>query len=119
MLFTDKGGELKNKQLEKLCSENKVKLFHSQTSYHAPFIERFQRSIQRIIYQYCTEKGTYQFYDKLQLLLKTYNKRPHRMLGGLSPEEAELDVNNAKVSLENETYLSKLKRKELSTKKTH
>ena len=41
------------------------------------------------------------------------------MLGGLSPEEAELDVNNAKVSMENEKYLSKFKRKELSTKKTH
>ena len=84
---------------------------------HAPFIERSQRSIQRIIYQYCTEKGTYQFYDKLQLLLKTYNKRPHRMLGGLSPEEAELDVNNAKVSMENEKYLSKFKKKRAKYKK--
>ena len=110
-LLTDKGGELKNKIFEKFCTENKIKLFHNETTYHAAFVERFQRSIQRIIYQYCTENASYRFCDKLQILLQTYNSRPHRMLGGLSPEEAEMDVNNAKVAMENEKYLSKFKRK--------
>ena len=116
-LYTDKGGELKNRLLEKLCLDNKIKLFHSETSYHAPFIERFQRSIQRIISQYCTENATYQFYDKLQLLLHTYNSRPHRMLGGLSPKEVEADPNNAHVASENEKYLSKFKKKRPKYKK--
>ena len=45
MLFTDKGGELENKQPEKLCLENKVRLFHSQTSYHASFIAQWLKVI--------------------------------------------------------------------------
>ena len=110
-LFTDKGGELKNKIFQSFCSRNGIRLFHNETSYHAPFVERFQRTIQRIIYQYCTDNGSYQFYDKLQLLLDSYNSRDHRMLGGLSPEEAELDENASKVSMENEKYLCKFKKR--------
>ena len=38
------------------------------------------------------------------------------MLGGLSPEQAENNVNDAKVAFENEKYLSKFKRKKAKYK---
>ena len=82
--------------------------------------QRLPRSIfasGNLISQYCTENATYQFYDKLQLLLQTYNSRPHRMLGGLSPKEVEADPNNALVASENEKYLSKFKKKRAKYKK--
>ena len=110
-LSTDKGGELKNKLFKSFCSRNNIRLFHNETSYHAAFVERFQRTIQHILYQYCTENATYKFYDKLQLLLESYNSRPHRMLGGLSPKDAELDINASKVAMENEKYLCKFKKR--------
>ena len=38
------------------------------------------------------------------------------MLGGLSPEQAKNNVNDAKVAFENEKYLSKFKRKKAKYK---
>ena len=116
-LCTDKGGELKNKMLQDLCLEKEIKFFHNETTNHCAFIERFNRSIQRIIYQYCTENASYRFCDKIQLLLKTYNSRPHRMLGGLSPAQAELDINARKIAEENEKYLSQFKKMQPKYKK--
>ena len=96
----------------KLVVKNKVKLIHNQTSYHCALIERFQRSMQRIIYQYCTDKSTYKFYDKLPLLLKTYNCRPNRSLGHqISPEMAESGNHDKKISEAKSKYLASFKRK--------
>ena len=112
LLQTDKGGELKSNQFKAFCVKNKVKLIQNQTSYHCALIERFQRSMQRIIYQYCTDKSTYKFYDKLPLLLKTYNCRPNRSLGHqISPEMAESGNHDRKISEAKSKYLASFKRK--------
>ena len=70
----DKGGEFLSKQFLKLCSDFGCKIYYSKVSKPGT-IERFNRTLQSIIYRYCTEKQTFKFYDKLQLFINQYNNR--------------------------------------------
>ena len=105
-VLSDKGSEIQNKLFHTFCKQENIKLIVNQSTYKAPFVERFQRSLQRIVYTYCTDKGTYQFFDKIQDFVLQYNTRKHRMIG-MSPQEAELNENQAKLADMNEKYLSK------------
>lgn len=93
ILVMDKGAEFSNKLFENFCLENNIKLINPQASTHAAFIERFNRSLQTIIYKYLTENETNRFIDHLQKLTLTYNNRKHRMIG-ISPSQAENDENS-------------------------
>ena len=63
----------------------------------APHVERFQRSFQSLIYRFLTERQTMRYIDELPGLLSTYNKRGHRSLAYMTPEEAELPKNQGRV----------------------
>ena len=65
-------------------------LHNPDSSIHAAFIERFNRSFQSILYRYLTQNQTNRFVEVLSKLLKTYNTRYHRMIG-TSPYRAEND----------------------------
>ena len=106
ILMSDKGLEVQNSLFRKFCNSQQIKLITNQTSFKAPFVERFQRTLQRIIYQWCTDHETFTFYDKVQDFVSQYNKRHHRMIG-LPPEIAELPSSQGKLALMNEKYLSK------------
>ena len=64
--------------------------FNPDTSIHAAFIERFNRTLQRLIYTFNTENETYRYIDALPQLVQTYNNRKHRMIG-TTPVIAEND----------------------------
>ena len=46
----------------------------------APFIERYNRTLQGIISKYMTQNQTYTFYNRLQDFIDGYNKRKHRSI---------------------------------------
>lgn len=93
ILVVDKGAEFSNKLFEKFCSQNNIKLINPKASTHAAFVERFNRTLQTLIYKYMTEKETNRFIDQLQDLVSTYNNRKHRMIG-ITPKQAENDPEN-------------------------
>jgi len=93
ILVVDKGAEFSNKLFEKFCVQNKIKLINPSVSTHAAFVERFNRTLQTIIYKYMTEKETNRFIEELPNLVSTYNNRKHRMIG-ISPEQAENNSHN-------------------------
>jgi hypothetical protein len=73
---------------KKFCSDNSIKLVFPNTSTHAPYVERFNRTIQKLLYKYMTEYDTRTFVDRLPDIVRTYNNRNHRMIS-MTPAEAE------------------------------
>jgi len=96
----DRGGEFRNKLFTDFCKENDIEIRTPDSSIHAAFVERFNRTLQTLMYKYMSENETYRFAnvkDKdgnkvpvLFALLATYNNRKHRMTG-FTPEQAEND----------------------------
>lgn len=98
MLVMDKGTEFTNRLFKNFCAENNIKLINPQTSVHAAFIERFNRTLQMLIYKYMTENETNRYIDALDKLVETYNNRKHRMIG-MTPSDAEMNKNNEHLQL--------------------
>jgi len=93
MIVMDKGTEFMNQQFKSYCDSQNIKLINPQASVHAAFVERFNRTLQMIIYKYMTENETNRYVDVLQDLVKSYNNRKHRMIN-MTPNEAEKNENN-------------------------
>ena len=109
-IVSDRGSEIKNKLFYKFCEENKIKVVHTDTSVHAAYVERFNRSIQVLTNKYMTENETYRYIDVLDDLLSTYNNRVHRMIG-MTPFDAEKPENSLIIRQRNEERFSKIKRR--------
>lgn len=112
MIVMDKGTEFTNRQFKIFCDEQNIKLVNPQASIHAAFIERFNRTLQMLIYKYMTENETNRYIDVLQKLVESYNKRKHRMIG-MTPLEAEQNQNNEhlRLNLVQQKQIEKIKRK--------
>jgi len=96
-IFFDKGTEFKNKIVTNYLNEKNINILHPNTEPKAAIAERFNRSIQDLIYRFLTENETPRYIDKLQEILKAYNNRGHRTIKFMSPNEAEKEENQAKV----------------------
>src|SRR5574343_400362 len=94
MLVMDKGTEFKNKDFFSFCKKNKIITNNPEAQPHAAYIERFNRTLQNLIYEYMTEFETRTFIDVLPELVKTYNNRFHRIIQ-TTPQIAENDPNIA------------------------
>lgn len=100
IVVIDRGTEWYNKLFQTFCKDNNIKLFAPDSSIHAGFIERFNRTFQSLLYKYLTENETYRYVDKvdkegnviqiMSKLVATYNNRKHRMIG-TTPFIAEND----------------------------
>lgn len=94
----DRGTEWINNNFKNYCLANGINLYAPDTSIHAAYIERFNRTFQNIVYSYMTEHETNRYLTKtmpdgnvlqlLPLFVSTYNNRKHRMIG-VTPFEAE------------------------------
>lgn len=96
MLYSDSEGSFNSKEFVKFIYSKNVK--HIFTNSHAHFIEAFNKTIKRQIYERLQAKD--EDIDKWSLelfnVVKKYNKTPHRSTG-LSPEEARKDKNRLTV----------------------
>jgi transposase InsO family protein len=96
-IFFDRGSEFTNKLVAKYLTEKNIKIIHPLSDMKAPIIERFNRTIQDLLYRYMTENETYRYIDVLPQLLTTYNNRGHRTLKYLTPNQAEKPENSERV----------------------
>lgn len=112
MVVMDKGTEFTNKLFKDFCNKSNIKLVNPQASVHAAFIERFNRTLQLLMYKYMTDNETERYIDVLPDLVRTYNNRIHRMIK-TTPQKAENNNNNEHLKLENiqKEQSSKIKRK--------
>ena len=96
-IMTDKGKEFLGAPFMTLLEEYNIS---SQTAagYNKLAIgERFNKTLQVMIYRYLSNNETERYIDKLQDLVTSYNKRPHRTLRGLTPNFADKPENEVMV----------------------
>ena len=117
----DRGTEFHNELFKTFCSNSKILLFTPDSSVHAAYIERFNRTLQTLIYKYMTENETHRFIDKINpdgslinvfsQLMHTYNNRKHRMIG-TTPTIAENNPeSHLNIRLKLSEYYEKIKPK--------
>jgi hypothetical protein len=93
VLFPPTGTEFTNWQVTEFLEGENIKIVHPNSDKKACIVERANRSLQGLIFKYMTERQTYRYVDVLPELVKTYNKRGHRTLKFISPEQAEKEEN--------------------------
>lgn len=96
-LVTDRGREFENVQVQNLLRSQNVEWNMAYGTLKACIAERVNKSLQILIFKYLTENESRRYIDQLDNLVKTYNKRGHRTLEGMSPEEADLPENEEDV----------------------
>ena len=121
-LLVDRGTEFSNHRFQSFCKANNILYITPDTSVHGAYIERFNRTLQTIIYKYMTENETNRYIDRqnadgritqlMPLFLASYNNRIHRMIG-VTPYQAETqpELHNDIQKRLNE-YQEKVKRKQ-------
>lgn len=96
-LFCDSGKEFVNRQVSDYLQQEGIRKTHASSEMKAAIVERFNRTLQDLIYRYMTENQTRRYLTSLQDLIYVYNMRGHRSLKFMSPRDAERDVNQQTV----------------------
>lgn len=92
-IFTDRGREYTAAAVQTVFRSFGVKHDTTQNVLKASIAERCVKSIEVLIYKYLTDKGETRYIDVLPAIVKGYNNRNHRSLGGHSPNFADKKTN--------------------------
>lgn len=104
-IFFDRGTEFVNRNVTNYLNSEGIEIVHPNSDKKAAVVERFNKTLQMLIYKHLTENSTKRYYDFLGNLLYSYNHRGHRTLKYMTPAEAEEDENQDKVlAAHNEHY---------------
>lgn len=114
-LRTDKGSEFKNCWVKAFLKKEGIHAIYTQNETKANYAERVIRTMKNLMYRYFMKNRTYRFINILQDLVKSYNKRPHRSLGGNAP--ANVNKENAD-EIRLESYLSGKTKLDVNQSKT-
>ena len=103
----DEGKEFNNELMLKYLMKLGVKSLNPMGTHKAAVAERFNRSLQDLLYQFLTENSTQRYIDALPALLHTYNSRYHRTIK-MSPNEGEKEHNHHKIRMAANEKLAKV-----------
>ena len=96
-LWTDKGKEFYNKQVQDLLNENNIKLYSTNNSeIKSAVIERFNRTFKNMMYKKFTENNNTIFYNILNELVNNYNNKYHSTIK-MTPIEGSKKINEKKI----------------------
>lgn len=95
-LGSDRGLEFTNKKMQKYCKKMKVKFTPNYNYIHSAFVERANRTFQKILYAWMTENETRSYFKKLKKLVLLYNMRYNRVIK-MSPRQAEKERNHVQL----------------------
>ena len=77
-LWTDRGKEFYNKQVQDLFNENNIKLYSTNNSeIRSSVVERFNRTFKNMMYKRFTENNNAIFYNIIDNLANEYNNKYH------------------------------------------
>ncbi len=97
LLVTDRGLEFTSNTVQQLLASHEVEWRPAFGTLKACIAERVNKTLQVIIYKYLTATESLRYIDVLDKLVKSYNRRGHRSLEGMSPEKADLPANEGRV----------------------
>lgn len=106
--MSDQGTEYVNRVFRNYLTENGVEIRIPNNK--CPHVERFNRTLQNLLFRYMEENETETYIDKLQQLVSVYNNRYHRTIK-MSPKEAERPENLNKVENAVQEYYDKVQEK--------
>ena len=112
-LNSDRGSELICKQFEKYLKDNNIHHYLSYSERKCPVVERFNLSIQRILYKMMAKHNSLEWTKFIDPAMKIYLNRFHRTIK-MSPVEAEKDRNQRQLRL---TYFEKYRKAGLKARK--
>ena len=95
-LWTDKGTEFYNTQMQKFLKNNDIELYSTHNEPKAMIAERFIRTLRRMIESNYVLTNSTVWYDILPQLIHEYNTKKHRALK-MSPEAATKPENAIQV----------------------
>ena len=109
-LWTDRGTEFYNKQVQDLLNENNIQLYSTNNSeIKSSVIERFNRTFKNMMYKKFTENNNKIFYNISDELTNNYNNKYHSTIK-MTPIEGSKKINEKKIK--NIIILKKLKNQE-------
>jgi hypothetical protein len=91
-IVMDEGKEFSNNEVNDYLKESNIAKINPKGEHKAAIAERFNRTLQALIYRYMTHRGTKRYIHQLQNLIKTYNNRNHRTIG-MTPNKADQESN--------------------------
>ena len=98
-IATDKGSEFKCAAFEKYMKENGIKHYFSQTERKCAMVERFQLTIQQLLYKLMRQYRHKKWTTLLPTAMKIYNSRKHSFIK-MSPENGEKEENQLEIRKE-------------------
>lgn len=116
VFMTDAGLEFWNRPVKQLLRSKNIELRLAAGTSKACYAERANKTMQILIYKYLSDRETTKYIDVLQDLVSTYNKRGHRSLNFMSPNEADKPRNALAVRAIAVQRFSHVKRKKPTMK---
>ena len=95
-LWTDKGTEFYNKNMNDLRKLHKIELYSTENEEKSSIAERWIRTMKEKMFKYFTDNNTYKYIDVLPDLVEDYNNTVHSSTK-LTPIEASKEKNELKV----------------------
>ena len=95
-LNSDRGSELICKKFEHFLIQNNIFHYLSYSIRKCPIIERFNLTLQNLLYKIMAERKTFNWTDSIKHAMNIYLNREHRTIG-MSPVQAEKEENTAEV----------------------
>lgn len=86
-LQSDRGREFLNQYFQNLCQKYDIHHFQSNSPFKCQIVERFQRTLRKLLGKFMTHKNTLSYIDNLKQIIATYNNTPHSTLRHLSPND--------------------------------
>ena len=112
-LNTDRGSEMICKKFENYLKENKIHHYLSYSLRKCPVVERFNLTIQSLLYKIMSHNRSLEWVKFLDQAMKIYLNRKHRTIK-MSPIEGDKDENEVEIR---NTYLKKYIKAGLGMKK--
>ena len=94
-LWVDEGTEFFNKTFKQFLDDNKINMYHTFNYGKAVVIERFNRTLKRIMWKYFTANNTNNYLNKLQDMVDKYNNTKHSSIK-MTPKQASKNENVGK-----------------------
>ena len=95
-IMSDNGQEFMNASVQNYLRDQGIKHFTPENDLKCVVVERVNKTIQRRIYQYRTDRNIERYIDALPQLVAGYNNTEHRSIG-MKPKDAEKPENHLKV----------------------
>lgn len=113
-IYADQGGELKNRVLDAYLQSKNIRIYYAVSDVKAAIVERWNKTLQELVYKHLSEKETFRWIDIIDGYVDTYNKRGHRSLQYMSPNQAEEVGNQTRVlGIHEERYAAATQSKRL------